>query len=190
VSVDELHEFVKHRLKADGHEGVPQKWVWNVPERIYITAVPRHVFVSYAHEDMAAVDRIAQGLEAEGLSVWIDREGIRSGNWKDRVTTGLGRARALVLLLTPSSAISDAVRKEIRFAAKKNVPIIPVLPHGMPDSDIPDWFILDYDELHRYMLDDTDADACIREVATAIRDLRRDASKRKAGSPRREVATR
>jgi hypothetical protein len=76
VSIDELHEYVKQKVRADGHEGTPQKWEWNVTEPIFVTTVPRHVFLSYAREDMTEADRLAQALQAEGLAVWIDREGI------------------------------------------------------------------------------------------------------------------
>ncbi|HRC43296.1 MAG TPA: TIR domain-containing protein [Nitrospira sp.] len=172
VSIDELHEFVKQKLRADGHMGLPQKWVWNVPEPIFVTAVPRHVFLSYAREDMAKVDRLAQALQAGGLSVWVDRKGIQSGNWKERVTDGLNRARAVVVLLTSTSFASSAVRKELAFAAKKNVPIIPVQLEQIPDKLVPDWFTLDYDELHCHAIDAKRYDEGVKELASAICTLR------------------
>jgi hypothetical protein len=172
VSIDELHEFVKRKLRADGHLGTPQKWVWNVPEPIFITAVPRHVFLSYAREDMADVDRLAHGLEAAGLSVWIDRKSVQSGNWKERVTHGLNRARAVVVLVTSTSLSSPAVRKELAFAARKNVHIIPVELEPIPDTLVPDWFTLDYDELHRHAIDATRFDEGVQNLVAAISKLR------------------
>lgn len=168
VSIDELREFVKQALRADGHMGTPQKWVWNVPEPIFVTAVQRHVFLSSAREDMAEVDRPAQVLQAEGLSVWIDRKGIQSGNWKERVADGLNRARAVVVLLPSTSFASPAVRKELAFAAKKNAPIIPVQLEETPDKLVPDWFTLDYDELHRHAIDTKRYDEGVKELASAI----------------------
>ena len=64
VSIDELHEFVKRKLRADGQQGTPQKWVWNVPEPIYISTVPRHIFLSYAREDMTAVEPASPGARS------------------------------------------------------------------------------------------------------------------------------
>jgi hypothetical protein len=180
VSIDELHEFVKQKLRADGHMGTPQKWVWNVPERIFITAVPRHVFLSYAREDMRHVDRLAQGLQDKGLSVWIDRKGVQSGSWKERVTDGLNRARAVVALLTPASLTSPVVRKELAFAAKKNVPIIPVELEQIPDKLVPDWFTLDYDELHRHTIHAKRYDEGVKELVSAICNLRKPDSQRDA----------
>lgn len=173
VSIDELHEYVKRALSEGGYGGTPQKWVWNVPGSIFVTAVPRHVFLSYARDDMAEVDRLAKGLQAGGLSVWIDRKGVQSGNWKERVTDGLNRARAVVVLLTASSFASAAVRKELTFAAKKGVPIIPVQLGEIPDSLVPDWFTLDYDELHRHVIDAKQYDDGLTGLVSAICNLRK-----------------
>ena len=71
VSIDELHEFVKQRLSAQGHQGTPQKWVWNVPEPIYLATAPSPVFLSYAREDTAAA--AACSCTASGRSVSVDR---------------------------------------------------------------------------------------------------------------------
>lgn len=173
VSIDELHEYVKRALSEGGYGGTPQKWVWNVPESIFVTAVPRHVFLSYARVDMAEVDRLAKGLQAGGLSVWIDRKGVQSGNWKERITDGLNRARAVVVLLTESSFASAAVRKELTFAAKKGVPIIPVQLGEIPDGLVPDWFTLDYDELHRHVIDAKQYDEGLKGLVSAICNLRK-----------------
>lgn len=173
VSIDELHEFVKQRLRTEGHESAPQKWVWNVPEPIYLATAPSPVFLSYAREDIVVADELVRGLEAEGLSVWIDRQDIKTGRWKERVTEGLRQARAMVVLLTLNSLNSAAVRKELAFAAKKHVPIIPVQLQDINEDSVPDWYTLDYDELHRHILDAKNQDDGVRKLVAAIRSLRR-----------------
>ena len=122
---------------------------------------------------MTAVDRLAGALEGEGFSIWIDRDGVQSGNWKERVTEGLSRSRAVVMLFTSSSLESSAVRKELAFAAKKNIPIIPVQLGEMQDDLLPDWFTLDYDELHRHIFDPKRYDDAVKRLALALRRLRR-----------------
>lgn len=171
VSVDELHGFVKRQLEERGAPGTPLKWIWNVREPIYLTHVPKHVFLSYAREDLAAVAKVNAALRAEGLAVWMDREGIQSGSWKERVTESLNRARALVLWATPSAFSSDAVRKELSFAATKHVPIIPVSPGALQPDALPDWFTLDYGELHRHELDPERLADGARGLAAAVRSL-------------------
>lgn len=173
VSIDELHEFVKQRLSEQGHFGSPQKWVWNVRDPIYLASAPRPVFLSYAREDAATADQLARALEAEGLSVWIDRQEIQSGSWKERVTEGLTKARVTVFLMTAASLKSAAVRKELSFAANKSVPIIPVQIGESCQGVLPDWYTLDFDELHRHVVDPTSRDDSVRALASAIRSARR-----------------
>lgn len=186
VTIDDLHAFVKRWLRDEGNrqkwapsseggpawEGTPQKWEWNVPEPIFLASAPRPVFLSYAREDSAAADALARELEREGFAVWIDREGITSGNWKDRVTHGMGGARALVMLLTPHSLASVPVRKELTFAETKRVPIIPVELGDTPSADLEDWFVLDHGDLHRHALGTPCDPARVRKLADAIRQVR------------------
>lgn len=173
VSIDELHEFIKEHLRSIEAPQMPQKWVWNVPEPIAIANVPRHVFLSYAREDKAAIERLAEALKAEGLSVWIDLEGIRSGNWQKRVTEGLNFARALVVLLTKHSLASDAVKNEIGFAARRGVPILPIQTKDLQENDLPDWYALEFIDLHRHTINMRRYLEGVRALAAAIRTSRR-----------------
>jgi hypothetical protein len=179
VSIDELFEFVKQKLQGNEDGSIPQKWEWNVQEPIFITAVPRHIFLSYSRKDSAEADKLEQRLRAQGLPIWVDRHGgIESGNWKDRVTAGLNHARALIVLLTPASLESSAVRKEMAFASRKSVPIIPVQLKEIPEEEIPDWFTLDYDELHRHMIDPTRYEEGVTNIVNAIGRLRKQKERR------------
>ncbi|MEW6602037.1 MAG: toll/interleukin-1 receptor domain-containing protein, partial [Nitrospirota bacterium] len=142
---------------------------------------PRHVFLSYAREDMASADRLKKALEAEGLSVWIDREGIQSGSWKDRVMEGLNRSRAVVLLLTKDSLNSDTVKKELSFAARKNVPIIPVHSGGIKEDQLPDWYTLDYGDLQQHLLNTKNYGVSVKKLSSAVKKLRK--KSRTVGQP-------
>jgi hypothetical protein len=146
--------------------------VWNVPEPIYIAGEARPVFLSYAREDTAVLDELASALIEEGMSVWIDRSNVRSGDWKQRVTEGLGRSRAVVMLLTQNALASDSVKKELDFAMKKRVPVIPVQLGEMAEEQLPDWFRFGYDDLHRHILEQNRYKDGVKELASAIRHLR------------------
>lgn len=172
VFIDELHEFTKQKLLNDGRPGIPQKWVWNVPEPIYISSMPPHIFLSYAREDITAAKALSKALQAEGFSVWVDQEGIQSGNWKERVIESLNRARAVVMLLTSHSLASTAVRNELAFATTKQVPIVPVQMDDIHEDSLPDWFILDYGELHRQSFAPKSPEEAVKELAVVLRRLR------------------
>ncbi len=77
------------------------------------------IFLSYNREDLATAKRFAEGLEAEGLSVWWDVD-LRSGEHYDKVTEqALKDAKAVVVLWSKRSVDSRWVRAEATMADRK-----------------------------------------------------------------------
>ncbi|HZI84938.1 MAG TPA: toll/interleukin-1 receptor domain-containing protein [Casimicrobiaceae bacterium] len=80
--VDELHRrWTVRRKPADVIElgAAPQRFL--PPER----EMPDNaVFVSYAREDLAAVQKLKTGLDAAGVKTWFDLERLESGDDYDR----------------------------------------------------------------------------------------------------------
>lgn len=165
VTIDELHSYIKRSLAVSGQ--APQKWEWNVREPIYMTTYQRPVFLSYSRKDTEAASALKSLLEAGGFNVWMDTDDIRSGAWKERIFEGLDKARAMIFLTTSDSLNSKWVRKEIDLAAHKNVPVIPL---QIGDPDIPDWFMFEYGELHKYWFDPERSEDIVETMAAAIRD--------------------
>lgn len=55
-------------------------------------ANPKKVFISYVHEDKAAVDRICAKFKEHGIEYWIDRKDIQPGrDWKEAIRTAIGQ---------------------------------------------------------------------------------------------------
>ena len=72
------------------------------------------VFTSYSRRDTEIVDSIVAKMSQAGISVWIDREGIQAGNtWRVQIVKAIDTCNAFVLMLSPNSAASDNVRREI-----------------------------------------------------------------------------
>jgi len=75
------------------------------------------VFISYSRRDTETVDRIANAIENAGMGVWLDRHNIRAGNeWRVQIVRAIDTCDAFVLMLSPNSAVSENVRKEIDLA--------------------------------------------------------------------------
>lgn len=75
------------------------------------------IFISYCRRDTETVDRIVDSMRAAGLEVWTDRQNIRAGNaWRVQIVQAIDTCDAFVLMLSPNSAASDNVRKEIDLA--------------------------------------------------------------------------
>ena len=85
------------------------------------------IFLSYSRSDAQQADEWVANLERFGYRVWIDRAGIRGGQqWNATIVRSIREAQALILLLSPNSARSDNVRREIDLAVDANKRIIPI----------------------------------------------------------------
>jgi TIR domain/SIR2-like domain len=80
--VEELHRRWLSRRKSAGAAGTPAAPLRFAPPA---REMPDHaVFISYAREDLAAVQRIKAGLEAAGVTTWFDMDRLEVGDDYDR----------------------------------------------------------------------------------------------------------
>jgi WD40 repeat protein len=113
------------------------------------------VFVSYARSDGEALARdLRQRLEAEGVVLWRDREGMEGGrDWWLQITAALDAVEFLLLIMTPAAAESALVRKEWRYARQRGVCVYPVKATAALDFDaLPRWMrsVHFYDPEHEW----------------------------------------
>jgi len=101
------------------------------------------VCISYARSDGEALATdLRRRLEAEGIPLWRDREGMEGGrDWWLQITAALDAVEFVVLIMTPAAMRSPLVRKEWRYARQHGVCVYPV--QGVPD--------LDFDAMPRWM---------------------------------------
>ncbi len=83
------------------------------------------VFLSYAREDLNLAAKLAQLLEANGLSVWWDRRLIAGDQINATIERAIEEAKAIVVLWSPSAVASRWVNGEAETAAEagKLVPV-------------------------------------------------------------------
>lgn len=94
-------------------------------------SVPGHVFISYRHGDeVPYVQRLADHLTNEGVSVWFDREIVTGDRWDRVIRSKIDTCAALVVLMTPQAEESDWVAREIDQAELMHKPIFPLLLDG------------------------------------------------------------
>jgi TIR domain len=95
-----------------------------------------HIFLSYSRKDGAYVDALAAQLEQAGFRTWVDRKGIAGGEqWRREIVDAVRKASLFLLFLSPHSARSQNVRKEVDLADQARVRILPV---AIAPVDIPD----------------------------------------------------
>jgi TIR domain len=93
------------------------------------------VFISYSRRDTEFADRLIHELEERGFDVWVDRQDIRGGSsWRASISQAMRQCQAVILILSPRSAASENVAKELSLADHHKRPIIPV---SLEPSTIP-----------------------------------------------------
>jgi hypothetical protein len=86
-----------------------------------------HLFVSYAREDIEFTKRLADSLEAEGIPVWMDSLGVKTGaSWVHQIEDALKVSKAVILVMSPSSNDSEVVQDELSLALDLKKQIFPV----------------------------------------------------------------
>jgi hypothetical protein len=74
-------------------------------------------FISHATRDKLWARELGQHLEALGVQVWRDENEIFPGeNWLLKTGEALAAADALLVLVSPASATSKYVHRELQFA--------------------------------------------------------------------------
>ncbi len=112
-----------------------------LPTLIQPDVRPR-VFISYARSDGEAFAlALRQRLEAEGIALWRDREGMEGGrDWWLQITEAIDQVEFLVLVATAAALASALVRREWRYARQRGVTVYPVLADDRVDFDrLPRW---------------------------------------------------
>lgn len=85
------------------------------------------IFISYSRRDSKIVDDFCKDLEMLGYHVWIDKDGIESGNdFKEKIVCAIENARIVVFFSSVSSNSSEWTAKEIGIANSRKKQIIPV----------------------------------------------------------------
>jgi len=101
------------------------------------TAGPVQVFLSYSSKDEEWAERIRLELEARGIKTFSPARDIRVGdNITEKVTEGIVKSQAFIILLSPESVQSKWIMRELRIAQSlRRGRIFPVL---LKDCEIPE----------------------------------------------------
>ncbi|MBI1877191.1 MAG: TIR domain-containing protein [Chloroflexi bacterium] len=86
------------------------------------------VFISYSTKNLDFVQQLYQKLSGRGLSVWFDKQSIEGATqWRESIVTGIMNCKVFLLVLSPESAASDNVRKELDLAEHHKKKIFPLM---------------------------------------------------------------
>jgi hypothetical protein len=75
------------------------------------------VFISYAASDRQWARQLSEQLGALGIEPWLDTAEVFPGeNWASAVGSALESSDALLVLVSPASAASELVGREVQYA--------------------------------------------------------------------------
>lgn len=132
------------------------------------------IFISYSRRDSAIVDEFVQLMEDEGSHVWIDRDGIESGDaFKKVIVRAIKESTLVVFFSSASSNESEWTAKEISIAVHHAKPIIPIKIDNTVYNDE-----VEFDLVNLDYIDYTDAATHEVMKAKLLRTLRSKLPKR------------
>jgi len=97
------------------------------------------VFLSCATEDRGVAIKIAEALEARGVSVWFDLSIPTGNSLSRRISELISASDYLIVLISPSTKKSDWITYELTTAGRKELTArdITILPVLIADAEIP-----------------------------------------------------
>ena len=87
------------------------------------------IFLSYASEDRELIEPLVEILEAEGWTLWWDRELIAGPSFAQKIQESLDQARCVVVAWSRHSAASNWCRDEASEGIERNC-LVPVVIDG------------------------------------------------------------
>jgi hypothetical protein len=85
------------------------------------------VFISCSSSDKTISDAVCHFLEAQGVRCWIAPRDIVPGTeWSDAIIEAIGKVRVMVLVFSHHSNESHQVKREVKTAFERGLPVIPL----------------------------------------------------------------
>ncbi|HEY9602443.1 MAG TPA: TIR domain-containing protein [Allocoleopsis sp.] len=96
------------------------------------------VFISYADEDRATMEKIRNSLRRESITVWTNKTDIQTGEaFEEAIKRGIEQADNLIYLISPNSVTSDFCQRELDLAVSLHKRVIPVLVEKPDPIQVP-----------------------------------------------------
>jgi hypothetical protein len=128
---------------------------------------PKEVFLSHSDKDRRFATAIVTALQRNGIPVWYSRRNIVGAQqWHDEIGAALKRCDWFAIVLSPNSASSTWVKRELLFALSNNRyrdRIIPILYRDC-DVDSLSWTLLPSSQMVDFRKDFTSGARALMRV--------------------------
>lgn len=97
------------------------------------------LFLSYARENKAFVQKLYSALGRADHESWVDWEGIPpSAEWRQQISSAIEAAQAFIFVISPDSVVSEICRQELAQAVDNNKRLIPVVYQDVGETQVPE----------------------------------------------------
>jgi hypothetical protein len=125
-----------------------------------------YIFISYSRKDSEFVNRLIQALELYGFRTWEDVKAISGGDvWRAAISKAVRECDAFLIVLSPQSASSENVSKELAIATNNARRILPVM---YQTCTIPDQMQYDLAQLQWADFVETSFDDALAKLVRAL----------------------
>lgn len=98
-----------------------------------VSAKEPNVFVAYDVRDKEYAHLFSRRLESHGIKKWMAPDSIEPGaRWGVAIVDAIVDSTAIVVIMTPRSASSQAVQQEVLVAEREGIRVFPILLAGEP----------------------------------------------------------
>ena len=127
------------------------------------------VFISYSRKNLDFVEQLHQYLVNNGISAWFDKDDIKvSDHWRTSIVEGIQNCKVFLLVLSPGSAASVNVRKEVDLAERHEKIIVPLM---WQQTKIPVAMQYQLAGIQYMDFKETPSDENLNQLANALREL-------------------
>jgi len=100
------------------------------------------VFVSYSSKDEPTVDAVCAILESRGIRCWVASRDILPGHdWAGSIMQAIKGAHAMVLVFSANANTSVQIKREVKRAVNKGIPVIPLRIENVAPTETLEYFI-------------------------------------------------
>jgi len=128
---------------AEFVEQLWQRWRQRNPEQVARKPIipparempARAIFISYARQDLAAVQELKAGLDVAGLPVWFDQASLEAGDsWEQKIKSNIGNCSCFLAVLSKNTEArrEGVFRREWNYALDRDMNIDPGKPFLIP----------------------------------------------------------
>lgn len=127
------------------------------------------LFVSYSHADNTAVLPVVEAVQAQGRSVWIDKQGIGGGDgWAGEIVRAIKGAKGVIVMCSKQAFESDHVKREVYLADRYKKPMVPVFLESAPPPEDFEYFFAGVQWLELHKTPQADRAAAIARALKAV----------------------